>query len=185
MRGGPEGCARAHSFWLSTMKQSESDVRRRAARTMEQWWAPHHAATHRISSGKGTTMSSPSLAPRADNSVVETHATSDATPPQYLVISVRADERGAGAAAAWAEQVGGAGAAALVSSDAQLEKRVDAVQRVLVLDPGMIAARRGFGVRATSRERLQLVSRLAGHADHVTWAATDAEATRWVRAATG
>ena len=130
-------------------------------------------------------MSSPSLVARADNSLPETHATSEActgaTPPESLVISVRADERGASAAARWAERVGGAGAAALVSSDAQLEKQVDAVQRVLVLDPGLIAARRGFGARATSRERLALVSRLAGHADHVTWAATDAQATEWLR----
>jgi hypothetical protein len=130
-------------------------------------------------------MSSPSLVARADNSLPETHTTpeahADATPPESLVISVRADERGADAAARWAERVGGAGAAALVSSDAQLEKQVDAVQRVLVLDPGMVAARRGFGARATSRERLQLVSRLAGHAGHVTWAATDAQATEWLR----
>ena len=130
-------------------------------------------------------MSSPSLVARADNSLPETHATSGSTrKPESLVISVRADERGAHAAARWAEQVGGAGATALVSSDAQLEKQVDAVARVLVLDPGMIAARRGFGARATSRERLQLVSRLAGHAGHVTWAATDAQATQWLRGAT-
>ena len=130
-------------------------------------------------------MSSPSLVARADNSLPETYTTSEGrtgpTPPESLVISVRADERGADAAARWAERVGGAGAGALVSSDAQLEKRVDAVQRVLVLDPGMLAARRGFGARATSRERLALVSRLAGHADHVTWAATDAQATEWLR----
>ena len=134
-------------------------------------------------------MSSPSLVARADNSLPETHATSgspsDTARPESLVISVRADERGASAAARWAEQVGGAGATALVSSDARLEKHVDAVARVLVLDPGMIAARRGFGARATSRERLALVSRLAGHADHVTWAATDAQATQWLRGATG
>ena len=133
-------------------------------------------------------MSSPSLVARADNSLPETHATSGspsaALPSESLVISVRADDRGAGAAARWAERVGGAGAAALVSSDSDLEEQVDSARRVLVLDPGVIAARRGFGARATSRERLRLVSRLAGHADHVTWAATDAEATRWLRAAT-
>ena len=133
-------------------------------------------------------MSSPSLVARADNSFPETRATSGspsaAIPPESLVISVRADDRGADAAARWAERVGGAGAAALVSSDAELEKQVDAARHVLVLDPGVIAARRGFGPRATSRERLRLVSRLAGHADHVTWAATHAEATRWLRGAT-
>jgi hypothetical protein len=133
-------------------------------------------------------MSSPSLVPRADISLPETHATdesrTDAPRPESLVISVRADERGAGAAARWAERVGGAGAIPLVSSDPQLEKQVDAAARVLVLDPGVIAARRGFGARAASRERLALVSRLAGHVDHVTWAATDAQATRWLRGAT-
>ncbi|MDT7743908.1 MAG: hypothetical protein QOE59_2986 [Actinomycetota bacterium] len=133
-------------------------------------------------------MSSPSLAARADTSLPETHATTeartDAARPESLVISVRADERGAGAAARWAERVGGGGATALVSSDAQLENQVDAAARVLVLDPGLMAARRGFGARATSRERLRLVSRLAGHADHVTWAATDAQATEWLRGGT-
>jgi hypothetical protein len=134
-------------------------------------------------------MSSPSLATRADISLPETHATSESRTDagrerESLVISVRADERGADAAARWAEQVGGAGASALVSSDAQLEKQVDAARRVLVLDPGVIAARRGFGARATSRERLQLVSRLVGHSDHVTWAATGAQAIQWLRGGT-
>lgn len=137
-------------------------------------------------------MSSPSLAKRADTARSETHVTSEvrtipeprtdsAKQPEILVISVRADERGASEAARWAERVGGASAGAAVSSDTQLEKRVDAARRVLVLDPGVIAARRGFGARATSRERLRLVARLANHVDRVTWASTAPQADRWVR----
>ncbi|HEY2220825.1 hypothetical protein [Actinomycetospora sp.] len=99
------------------------------------------------------------------------------------MISVRADERGASEAVRWAEQVGGAGAKAVVASDAQLEKQVDAAQRVLVLDPGAIAAWRGFGARATSRERLALVARLADRFDHVTWASSRPKAAQWVRSA--
>lgn len=117
-------------------------------------------------------MSSPSLDTRAGTAV-------PTTTPAALVISAHADERGAREAARWAEQLRSADAA--LGSDARLEARVDAAQRVLVLDPGMIAARRGFGARATSRERLALVARLAGRADRVTWAATAAEAARWVR----
>ncbi len=171
------------------MKQAESHEQRAASRPVEDWGIGPSGPANHISSGKGTTMSSPSLAARADNSRPQTHATPEPQTeaprtPETLVISVRADERGAGAAASWAERVGGAGAGALVSSDAQLEKQVDAARRVLVLDPGVLAARRGFGARARSRERLALVSRLAGHADHVTWAATDAQATRWLRAGT-
>jgi hypothetical protein len=126
-------------------------------------------------------MSSPSLAPRADT-FSETHAMSEPAPrPETLVISVRADERGAREAARWAEQVPGADAAALVSADAQLEKQVDAAARVLVLDPGAFAAWRGFGARASSKERLRLVARLADRVDHVTWARTGPQVTRWVR----
>jgi hypothetical protein len=137
-------------------------------------------------------MSSPSLARRADTSRSETQVTSEvrtisesgtasARQPGVLVISVHADERGASEAARWAEQVGGAGASAVVSSDALLEKRVDAARRVLVLDPGMMAAWRGFGARATSKERLQLVSRLATRFDHVTWVSSAPQAAQWIR----
>ncbi|MCD2195132.1 hypothetical protein LQ327_17330 [Actinomycetospora endophytica] len=126
-------------------------------------------------------MSSPSLGRRADTPR-PTDTTDDAKQPDVLVISVRADEQGARTAARWAEQVGGAGATAAVSSDAKLEQRVDKARRVLVLDPGMIAARRGFGVRGTSRERLALVARLAGRTDRITWAATGAQATQWIQA---
>jgi hypothetical protein len=122
-------------------------------------------------------MSTPSLAGRADTP----RPTDTAPQPDVLVISVRADEQGARAAARWAEQIGGAGAAA--SNDATLEARVDAARRVLVIDPGMMAARRGFGVRGTSRERLALVARLAGRTDRVTWASTGAQASEWVQAA--
>jgi hypothetical protein len=137
-------------------------------------------------------MSSPSLAKRADTARSETHVTSEVrtipeprtdsvTQPEVLVISVHADERGASEAARWAGQVGAATASAVVSSDTQLEKRVDAARRVLVLDPGVIAARRGFGARATSRERLQLVARLANHVDRVTWASNEPQAAQWIR----
>ena len=100
--------------------------------------------------------------------------------PEVLVISVHADERGAREAARWAEQARGT---ATLGSDTRLEARVDAAARVLVLDPGMVAARRGFGARATSRERLALVARLGGHADRITWVSTAAQAARWVQAA--
>jgi hypothetical protein len=115
-------------------------------------------------------MFSPSLASRAD--------TVPAT-AESLVISVHADERGAREAARWADQVHSADAA--LGTDSRLEARVAAARRVLVLDPGMLAARRGFGVRATSQERLALVARLAGRAERVTWAATAAQASQWVR----
>lgn len=132
-------------------------------------------------------MSCPSLDTRADTVSPETHVTSEAISasdsarrPVALVISAHADERGAREAARWAEQVG---ADAAVSSDSRLEARVDAARRVLVLDPGVIASRRGFGPRASARERLALVARLAGHPDRVTWAATGAQATQWVQKA--
>ena len=124
-------------------------------------------------------MSSPSLAARADTIQSETHATSQA---DVLVVSVRPDEQGARDAARWAERVEGATAEALSSADARLDDRLDAARRVLVLDPGALAARRGFGARATSRDRLQLIARLAGRTEHVTWASTAAQADRWVGA---
>ncbi len=127
-------------------------------------------------------MSSPSLAARADTTVVETHTTS-VRRPETVVVSVRTDDQGAREAARWAEKVQGAGATALVSTDAQLETQIDTASRVLVLDPGMIASWRGFGARGTSRDRLQLVARLAGRSAHVTWASTGTQAEEWVHAA--
>jgi hypothetical protein len=120
---------------------------------------------------KESTMSSPSLATRADT----TH------PAEALVVSVRTDERGARDAARWAEQLDGGTADAVVGSAARLEEQLDAASRVLVLDPSLTAAWRGFGARATSRERLRLVARLAGRSARVTWASTEAQAERWVR----
>ena len=76
----------------------------------------------------------------------------------------------------------GIAAEGLSSTDARLDARLDAAQQVLVLDPGALSAWRGFGARATSRERLQLIARLAGRTGHVTWASTAAQATRWVAA---
>lgn len=124
-------------------------------------------------------MSSPSLAPRADTLQSETHSTSG---PEVLVVSVRPDEQGARDAARWAERIEGPTAEALSSTDARLDARLDSAQQVLVLDPGALASWRGFGARATARDRLQLLARLAGRAEHVTWASTTAEAARWVGA---
>ena len=117
-------------------------------------------------------MSSPSLAPRADNAPSETH--------DVLVISVRPDEQGARDAARWAERVEGVTAEALSSTDARLDDRLATAQQVLVLDPGALAALRGFGTRASAHDRLQLLARLAGRSAQVTWASNAAQATRWV-----
>ncbi|MFC5061171.1 hypothetical protein [Actinomycetospora atypica] len=126
-------------------------------------------------------MSSPSLAARADNVQSETQTYSGTTScPEVLVVSVRADEQGTREAARWAERVEGASAEALSSTDARLDARLDTARRVLVLDPGALAAWRGFGARATASERLQLIARLAGRAGNVTWASTAAQATQWV-----
>ena len=124
-------------------------------------------------------MSSPSLAPRADTIQSETHDTSG---PEVLVVSVRPDEQGARDAARWAERIEGTTAEALSSTDARLDSRLGSAQQVLVLDPGALASWRGFGARATARDRLQLLARLAGRAEHVTWASTAAQADRWVGA---
>ncbi|MEJ2871473.1 hypothetical protein WCD74_27185 [Actinomycetospora sp. OC33-EN08] len=117
-------------------------------------------------------MSSPSLARRADTSPTDAH-----THPEILVLSVHPDECGADAAEHWARRVPGARPA--LSSDATLDEQLGTAQQVLVLDPGALAARRGFGARATSQERLQLIARLAGRRAQVTWARTAAQATRW------
>lgn len=129
-------------------------------------------------------MSSPSFAARADTIRSETHAPlpGSAAGPDVLVVSVRPDEQGVRDAARWAERVEGATAEALSSTDARLDERLDAALRVLVLDPGALAAWRGFGARATSRERLQLIARLAGRTENVTWASTAAQAGQWVGA---
>ncbi len=97
-----------------------------------------------------------------------------------LVVSVRTDERGAQEAARWAGRVQGESVGAVVGSDARLEERIHAASRVLVLDPTVTAAWRGFGARATSRERLQLVARLADRPGHITWASTASQADRWL-----
>jgi hypothetical protein len=115
-------------------------------------------------------MSSPSLAGRADT----TH------PASTLVVSVRTDERGAQDAARWAGKI--TDGSALVGSAAHLEEQIDAASRVLVLDPTVTAAWRGFGARASSRERLQLVARLAGHSANVTWASSGRQADEFLRA---
>lgn len=115
-------------------------------------------------------MSSPSLAPRVH----------PARPAEALVVSVRTDERGLQDAARWAARIADGSAGAVVGNAPRLEEKVDAAGRVLVLDPSVTAAWRGFGARATSRERLALVARLAGHSARVTWASNGAAAERWV-----
>jgi hypothetical protein len=122
-------------------------------------------------------MYSPSLSARADS------LQSDDRRPQALVISAHADDRGARAAARWVARLGDEAAETVLSTDGDLEERVAAAARVLVLDPGVIAAWRGFGPRASSRERLALLARLSGRPDQVTWASTASQAAQWVDAA--
>jgi hypothetical protein len=122
-------------------------------------------------------MFSPPLSARADS------VQSDDRRPQALVISAHADHQGARAAARWAERLGNEAADTVLSTDGDLEERVAAAERVLVLDPGVIAAWRGFGPRASSRERLALLARLAGRPDRITWASTASQAAQWVDAA--
>ena len=122
-------------------------------------------------------MSSPSLSDRADS------PQSDDRRPQALVISAHPDDQGARAAARWAGRLGTEAAGTVLSTAGDLEKRVAAAERVLVLDPGVIAAWRGFGPRASSRERLALIARLAGRPDQITWASTPSQAAQWVDAA--
>lgn len=115
-------------------------------------------------------MSSPSLADTSSSGSTGTPA---------LVISAHADERGAREASRWAERAGLPADAAVLSTAPDLETRLARAGRVLVLDPGLLAAWRGFGARADKHERLPLMARLAGRSVPVTWACTAAQAARW------
>lgn len=121
-------------------------------------------------------MYSPSLSVHADS------PSSDERRPQALVISAHADDQGARAATRWAERLHDERAETVLSTDGDLEERAAAAARILVLDPSLVAAWRGFGPRASSSERLSLLARLADRRDQVTWATTASQATRWVNA---
>jgi hypothetical protein len=117
-------------------------------------------------------MYRPSLSARSDS------RPSEGRRPPALVISAHADDDGAREAARWAGRLGDA--EPVLSTDDDLEARVAAAERVLVLDPGVVAAWRGFGPRASSRERLTLLARLADRRDGITWASTASQAAQWV-----